>query len=657
MFRNSLGVQGRGPSNSIYSPGVSAIFGGGDVAPKPAAPARPATTNNVASSNYERPMTRYTDTFKSNAFSHATYQPPITNNKSAATVVLEKTGTTIEDFGRRDPRKLVEQDLKASSNGPAKTLAADLKTSQEGRLKQKLTEKYSDISNVKDSYQKFENKANQQRTLFERERQQFKEEAKNQIKQFYDKKQQEWNEKANNQENTQKTLQLTEQIKQSQQEKLIEDKTVKTQLGSQIRSQIDGRSQAVKEDKNHSLALGQQRNGFAFECYTRDGAMKQQHYDNTQKIKSQIRDDDVKKFEQTLEDKRPPPNLVRTQDLIEMKVKQKQEDLETKERNKQEMLLSQDLRLKNKMSEENSLYEAKRLEREAAERLNQRARDGYIRSELEKRNYGSFAKQDIDGYENKKYDEKTGHAKDTTNKETTLAMQEQIQRSLQERKVEDLTTKQRLASQLDGQLNEKSQLTRGDREQDIDLGRKSNGFQFECYPRQAEMIRQGYQNTGYIVSQIDQDQRRKREERNEQRKAPERLWTADKLNAKKEIEMVERFNEKVKNTVEFRTEYDRQMSLKERQKQEEKMLNAQLENGIVSVGQKKAYERFVHDHTQKHEHGGQMRSQLDHNQKKKVETIAEEKKAPEIVQGLRSEAREEQAFHKSKKPVITKYEK
>lgn len=52
---------------------------------------------------------RYTPTYKSNAFSHAEYKPPIKDVDSAADWTLRTTGTSIEDYGRRDVAPRLEQ--------------------------------------------------------------------------------------------------------------------------------------------------------------------------------------------------------------------------------------------------------------------------------------------------------------------------------------------------------------------------------------------------------------------------------------------------------------------------------------------------------------------------------------------------------------------
>ena len=392
MQRYSYGAQGRGGSNSINSPGVSAIFGG-DTTSYTAAPVRPATTSTIIPAGMEKPMTRYTNTYKSNAFSHATYQPPLVNDKSAATVVLEKTGTAIEDFGRRNPRKLVEQEIKPTkSNGKPATLAADLKVMHEESFKNKLDDKYKEISHVRDNYTKYETLANKKSTPFQMEREKFKQDAQQQIKEFYDKKQQAWNEKAHNYENKQQTLKLNEEIKASKQEQVKEESDRKMFLGELIRKQIDKKNNSVVHDKQDALSHEQKSNGLRFECYTRDEIMRQQHLQNGGQLKGQLVENEQKRHEQLMEDKRPPPNLVRTEDLIEMKQRQKQEDKEVKQRNKVEMEMSQHYRLQNKLNEENSQFIAKQIERELAEKANQKAFEREYQNQLNKMDYSSFAK-------------------------------------------------------------------------------------------------------------------------------------------------------------------------------------------------------------------------------------------------------------------------
>lgn len=73
------GVQNRGPSNTIASPGISAIMGGGMVTEKAATAFRPTTPAPVqaAALQQEPSFNRYTNTFKSSAFTHSDYQPPV----------------------------------------------------------------------------------------------------------------------------------------------------------------------------------------------------------------------------------------------------------------------------------------------------------------------------------------------------------------------------------------------------------------------------------------------------------------------------------------------------------------------------------------------------------------------------------------------------
>jgi len=50
----------------------------------------------------EKTMTRYTPTYASNAFAHAQYEAPMQASESAAVRTLKTTGTSIEDYGRRN---------------------------------------------------------------------------------------------------------------------------------------------------------------------------------------------------------------------------------------------------------------------------------------------------------------------------------------------------------------------------------------------------------------------------------------------------------------------------------------------------------------------------------------------------------------------------
>lgn len=103
MFLNTRGVNGRGPSNSIASPGVSAIFGGASV-PQSRPETAPVRSSVPSNGNTQDTVSlnRYTPTYKSSAFAHTEYQPPLRTTDSAADRILRSTGTAIEDYGRRD---------------------------------------------------------------------------------------------------------------------------------------------------------------------------------------------------------------------------------------------------------------------------------------------------------------------------------------------------------------------------------------------------------------------------------------------------------------------------------------------------------------------------------------------------------------------------
>ena len=82
-------------SKLTSSPGVSALFGGGE-----AASARPVTAQPPPSNALNtKQLGRYNDTFKSKVFDHADYEP-LTSKQSAAGRSVREYGTSIEDFGR-----------------------------------------------------------------------------------------------------------------------------------------------------------------------------------------------------------------------------------------------------------------------------------------------------------------------------------------------------------------------------------------------------------------------------------------------------------------------------------------------------------------------------------------------------------------------------
>lgn len=102
-FLTLSGIASRGPSNTIASPGVSAIMGGGTVTEKSATSFRPQTAAPVqmTQQQVDPSFNRYTNTFRSSAFTHTDYEPPVRPQTSAATLTQQQVGTSIEDYGRR----------------------------------------------------------------------------------------------------------------------------------------------------------------------------------------------------------------------------------------------------------------------------------------------------------------------------------------------------------------------------------------------------------------------------------------------------------------------------------------------------------------------------------------------------------------------------
>lgn len=261
----------------------------------------------------------------------------------------------------------------------------------------------------------------------------------------------------------------------------------------------------------------------------------------------------------------------------------------------------------------------------------------------------------MNDYQNEKDYKKVEYALDQENVAKTLQYQAETEQFKQRNLEENQKTKHELALKLDSQLNEKQRISTDLKKYDLELGKQSTGFNFECDLRKEVMRKQAYDTGSQVRTQIDENQRRKRDQRNQEREAPDRLWTYDKLQQVKQQEVVDKFYVKIKNINEFRNEYDKHMSHKQEQARKEKDIDTQIVNDFAQSSYKGVYEKIARDHTQKHTYGKDMRGQLVQNVDKKQQEIAEIKAAPEIISKLNEETRHEQAFSLSKKPVITKY--
>lgn len=348
MYKNRLGAEGRGASNSIYSPGVSAIFGG---APTNTLP-RPCTTQ---ASVFNEKIT-YNDSVKPTAgFDAFTDSRFVTSNQAFYS--------------------------KNVQTKPKSTLASELKSVIDNKASLKIEEKKDQDINVNHDYHKFETALNSHKAKVDQAKMIYK------ITDLSPSKQKE---QTNHAENREKIIKRQQEIANSHAERKLQNKETKNDLKSKLLSQIDYNSQQKQAEKATSLNLGKNTRELNFEAYTRDQLMKQQNLEVGDALRSQLVDNELKRKAQLEEDRKAPERLIRTDDIINLYGQVVQNQRQDLNRSKKEMNISLNNLSNKQQTEMHNRMTDMALENGSANFTKQEAFNGVAHSHANKMNYSSF---------------------------------------------------------------------------------------------------------------------------------------------------------------------------------------------------------------------------------------------------------------------------
>jgi hypothetical protein len=548
-----IGNRVRGPSNSIASPGVSALFGGVTTSVgKPAelqsrgtgagvqpAPFRPHTAQAT--------MSRYTPTYASNAFGHAEYKAPLNTTESAADRILKTTGTSVEDYGRRNVKWDKDVFLQAH-------VAAGRTPASQSYKREIVTGDCADCANCTNhniASQKKSESEHEKQTILKTEQQRFsairqqeeqeilntrserlanQSEMNSTLQQISDQKRAEWEAKKNDTTNLEQTKKLKNQI-QELTWKNINDR-VKTQ--HQYKDELNRKKEeAINSNINGKITdreLERRLNGLQFECYERDPKMKAETQKTGGYIKHQIDDSHSRKQQEKDDMVRPPEVFYTDKELGELRTEAVTRDREVREHN----LKNAQVQLGQHYNKVDSAHvERQRVISEENEHLN-RLQQLQEEDNMNKRRNRDERKNEwattLSKINNKKSADWEAKKTDQTNKLQSQNLQNEIKNLTQNNLLEQWRQKVEYNKDLSNLTAAQEHKHEQDGQHARDEESKANGLTFECYTRDPKM-RAATKETGHYQKIQKKDETAKRQhERQEIIQPPSSLVTTKDLN-------------------------------------------------------------------------------------------------------------------------------
>jgi hypothetical protein len=552
MHSNSLGNRARGVSNSIASPGISQLFGGGSTTtakPQTAvstvatgagvqpAPIRPQTQ--------EKAMTRYTPTYVSNAFAHTQYEAPLKNTESAATRTLNSTGTSIEDYGRRNQKF----DKNAFMQAAGKPGIADLYKMQvikkddpnctnccnhEIVEHKKTALKLDKLAMMSIEQRRAAEARAQEQKEIERKRAEFeanKHEMSLTLSQIESNKRAQWEAKKNDRTNLEQTEKLNTEIQKLTQQSVMEKVRLQQSYKDELNRKREEAIQANVNGKITDRELERRLKGLTFECYERDQKMKEETKNTGSYVRSQISHEQQRKQQEKEQMVQPPEVFYTDKELAELRAQAEANERDVRAHNAsyaKDQLTQHITRVQGSQSEKQRTIAEEREHQNKLRQIEQNEKE-YRRRTREERQ--SEMNHTLSTLERQKRAEWEAKKNDQTNKYQTEALHNEISAlthsNLEEKKnitksyYQDLST---LTSMQRAQLEQERQSAK-------ESEARAKGLTFECYKRDPIMKELTRETGGYQKTQTELGSLKKRQEREHMIMPPESLVTTEHLQA------------------------------------------------------------------------------------------------------------------------------
>lgn len=659
---NSLGNRARGPSNSIASPGVSSLFGGVTTSTgKPAeaqsnltgagvqpAPFRPQTAQAT--------MSRYTPTYASNAFGHADYSAPLHTTESAASRALQSTGTSIEDYGRRNAkwdknvfvrahdavekaagvqftkREIVHVDHADCSNCANHQMISQKKNQVQSERNTILTAEQQRFAAIRAQEE-------QERLRAKAERDLNKGEMNSTLYQINAQKQAEWDAKKNDRTNYEQTQKLQSEIKDLTWKSIHDKVQTQAQYKSELNRKREEAIQANVNGKINDRELERRLKGLQFECYERDPLMKEETKKTGGFVKTQIEDWQSRKAQEKEEMVKPPEVFYTDKELAQLRAEAEARDREMRQHNSKyaqdqlgqhySKLTSAQLEKQRQVAEENDhLNRLKRLQEQ--DNLNQR------RTREERKNEWTSTLNHIDQKKRADWDAKKT---DQTNKIQTLQLQNDISQLTQNSLFEQWKQKVEYNKDLSHLTVAQRQSLEQERQNAREAEAKAKGLTFECYTRDPLMKEASKETGQYLKSQTELEALRKQQERQEIIRPPPSLVTTEHL-TQMQREAMENENQRrfgLKSLME--SQYHETLAQRNARIAAEKARDA--EQAALTAARNAEITRAEKQYAQatKEDYDGYLRYQLSDAEQRRLQEIAERKYDPNTERLIQENAR------------------
>ena len=492
----------------------------------------------------DKAMTRYTPTYSSNAFAHAQYEAPIQATESAAVKTLKTTGTSIEDYGRRNQpfekptfwQTFKEAAGKGIKREVVKQHDANCPHCTNAAL---ISQKKDALNNERESTLTFEQqrilaaKAAQDAEIARKkaEREANQREMNSTLSELNSKKQAEWDAKKNDKTNLEQSLKLQEENQQITEQTLKERLLGKLSYRDELNKKREEAIQLNIHGKISDKELERRLNGLQFECYKRDPIMKEETKKTGQFVKTQIDDTNSKKKNEREEFVKPPEVFYTDRELAALKAEADERNREVKTHAAEyaKDLLTHHLTKtqKEQMERERAIAEEREVHRRMKE-LEEQDRENKRRTRGD-RNYEM--NNVVSSINKNKANEWNAKKNDKTNKIQTEALQSETSELTKQALEDQLKMKQSYNQDLSSltayQRSKLEEQNAKERQEEL----YARGLRFECYSRDPKMKEETRQTGKFQKVQKDLNELKKQQEKEVVVMPPPSLMTSDDLKA------------------------------------------------------------------------------------------------------------------------------
>ncbi len=436
-------MHGRGPSNTLASPGINSVFGCDTTIKATGVEAAAPTFGGIQPKPAPRDDAhRYSNTFKSSAFAQ-----PESNGQGRPVTAQTSQVTSGPAPGAR------------TAYDPHAVTFAQERTDQAQVQRRTAAANYGQL---------------QGKQVAARD-------AKREINTFYGERDAVWREKVRQNTNKQLTEQIQKEMADARREQREhyqrQQQEYKQVLAYQKTSEVATSQQQQYDERKQDIHA----NGLQFECYTRDQLIAQEKTATTQFQKAQAAKDEMRRQQETQVDKQVPPGFMDARQQEALKAQANLEFAQKKAQVGSEMRQGYQEHHGKKMGEQRERLAQIQREQEDLARVKRDMEAERTRKKQEKHQARSSMTSHLNSIEKAKRDQWNAEKKSTENHAKTVELLQEQARAQQEQEAFASAQKSGYKSQLDVLKGERRQTESVHKDLEGRAGKLAGGFQFECY--------------------------------------------------------------------------------------------------------------------------------------------------------------------------------